>query len=366
MIYYVLIYGLLNNKTTDFLPFLKNGALLPVTGMILFFYTYFFAVRNLVLFLRYLLVFSFIVFILFFTTYFLGADLLPLRVLERGFVEEKRILLYGYSIISISISLGINVIFFSIMIKEKKWLLLAGGIMMVLFIISITRNLLLSVLIYFVVTYLLAFRLKFFRQLFSRRLVLFITIPALIILLLFPNYIDATRQTFIETFSVIREGRTSTGQEDTRLTLTGQKFIIGKFVEHPLLGTGFDPSWFSKKGDRAGYEASDYVFLGALAQHGILGLLIFLPIYIFLYRNILLAYRELRKDRGANLATEYDKLFMYFLVISMFIKLFIYVNYFTEAGWALNAHNFYITTGILYAIIYRKNKNIHLQTSKNQ
>ena len=56
-----------------------------------------------------------------------------------------------------------------------------------------------------------------------------------------------------------------------------------------MLGTGYNPLWLSSEGDARGYEASDYIFLGSLAQHGIIGLLIFLPIYIIVFK---LAFSE--------------------------------------------------------------------------
>lgn len=358
-LYFILVYGLLNNKATSFTTFLKNGLPLPFIALCLFFYTYFFAVRNIKLFVKYLIIFSFLVFLLFFITYFTNLDLLPLRVINRGYVEQERIILYGYSMISITLSFAINILFFNLKIKERNWLIFAGAVMIVLWIISISRRQMVSILAYIVIAYLLALNLKFFKQIFPKRLLVFLTIPLIILFFLFPDYIDVTKQSIIETYSVATEGMTTTGQEDTRLTLTGQKFVIGKFIDNPLFGTGYDPLWFSTEGDRRGYEASDYIFLGALAQHGILGLLIYLPIYILIYRLIIQEYKKVRLDRGRYFVTEYDRMVLFYLLISLFLKIFAYVNYFTEAGWAVNAHIFYITIGLLYAALYRRDLSIH-------
>lgn len=353
-VYYLFIFGLLNNNATDFYYFLKNGFLLPFTAICLFFFTYFFAVRNLKLFIHYLVIFSMIVFILFFITYFTVFKVLPLRVYGRGYVEQERIMLFGYGILSLSIPFAVNFLLFNIKIKEKRWIILAAAIMIVLWIISITRRQLLETIIYMFGAYLLAIRLKLFRQVIPGKLIVFLLIPVIILFVLFPGYLGATRQSLVESYSVITEGQSSTGQRDSRLSLSGQEMVISKFLENPLFGTGFDPLWYSSEGDRKGYEASDYIFLGALAQHGILGLLFFLPIYIFIYKTLFSEYKLLKITKGFTSASEYDRMLIYYVIISFSIKLLIYVNYFVEAGWAVNAFSFYIIIGILYAVRYRR------------
>lgn len=352
--YYLLVFGLLNNKATDLWYFLKNGFLLPFTAICLFYYSYFFAVRNLKLFIHYLVIFSMIVFSLFFITYFTDFKVLQLRVYGRGYVEQERIMLFGYGILPLSIPLAINILLFNIKMREKRWILLVAAIMIVFTIISITRRQLLETMIYTAGAYLLAIRLKLFRQVIPGKLIIFLLIPVLILFLLFPGYIGATRQSLVESYSVITEGQSTTGQRDARLSLTGQDMVIGKFLENPLLGTGFDPLWYSSEGDRKGFEASDYIFLGALAQHGILGLLFFLPVYFFIYKTLFSEYKVLKRSKRFPYPSEYDRMMVYYLIISFSIKLLIYVNYFVEAGWANNAYSFYILIGILYAVRYRR------------
>lgn len=287
-LYFILVYGLMNNNATNFMTFLKRGLTIPFTAFCLFFYSYFFAVRNISLFIKYLLFFSFIVFILFFITYFTRVDLLPLRIANRGYVEQERIILYGYSMMTMTIYLAVNILFFEIKIREKRWLILAGGIMIVLWIIAISRRQIAEIFAYILITYLFSIKLKFFRQIIPRKLIIFLAIPLLILIFLFPRYLGSTRQSIVESYSVLTEGQTTSGQKDTRLSLTGQKFVIGKFLENPVFGTGYDPLWFSSEGDRTGYEASDYIFFRSIGTTWNIGIINFPPdLYFSVYYCIL-------------------------------------------------------------------------------
>jgi hypothetical protein len=81
----------------------------------------------------------------------------------------------------------------------------------------------------------------------------------------------------------IKYGRSTVGYKDARLGF-GKKELQKKIDENFIVGTGFDNRW--RVSEEAGWEASDYPFLAAIAMVGILGLLIFLPVYIHLGKSM--------------------------------------------------------------------------------
>ena len=77
----------------------------------------------------------------------------------------------------------------------------------------------------------------------------------------------------------------------------GKEFMQDLIVSNYVFGTGFDNRWRTSEGDKAGYEASDYPLLSAIAMSGVIGLLMFLPIYVVLIRTIQVDLKYIRKKR---------------------------------------------------------------------
>lgn len=354
--YYILIYGILNNQSTSFMFFLKRHGLTTLMAISLSYFVYVFACRNLKLFLRYFLYSAIAVSIGFFLTYFANMEILPLRYYMRDYSTEPRIMLYNFGLLGVSIPLAIVCLYFRINISEKTFLIYTGVFMLIIWLLAMARRHLLSSILTFIITLYIGFKIKGIKIVSSLRPLVVALITLIILINYFPNYIDSAKKTFVETFSVLTTGRTTTGAADIRLSLTKQTTIINTFVHNFLLGTGYEPKWFSQEGDSMGYEASDYIFLGALAQYGLVGILLYLPIYIFLFKKVYMLYKSLRLNTSYAFTSDYDKLFIFYLIINYIIKLFNYPNYFSEVGWSINAYYNYIINGLLLAILYRQEK----------
>jgi hypothetical protein len=146
--------------------------------------------------------------------------------------------------------------------------------------------------------------------------------------LVFPEYLKAGGEAISETFYVIQYGETKTGQLDERLGLS-RPFITKKFKESPFFGTGFDNRWKNEEGDLQGYEASDYPFLGALAMVGIIGILLFIPIYFFIINAIrkdIILLRKLTTRQGIF------QLFIFTGILFFIYDLFKYMDYFSPVS----------------------------------
>ena len=86
-------------------------------------------------------------------------------------------------------------------------------------------------------------------------------------------------------------------------------------MDNPVFGTGFDNRWRTHEGDEQGYETSDYPLLAALAMKGLIGVLIFLPIYIILVKTLIRDVKFLKRN---NLDTNSKEFFLYMLFILFF------------------------------------------------
>ena len=109
----------------------------------------------------------------------------------------------------------------------------------------------------------------------------------------FPKYSDAVVASIDETIYTIKYGRSSVGYKDARLGF-GKEALQEKIKNNYIIGTGFDNNW--RVSEEAGWEASDYPFLAAIAMTGIIGLLFFLPVYILLGKYIWYDINYMRKS----------------------------------------------------------------------
>lgn len=83
----------------------------------------------------------------------------------------------------------------------------------------------------------------------------------------------------------------------------------------------------------------DYPFLSSLAQFGIIGNILFFPIYVYIYRLI---YIFLKK-RKLNVLEANDEMLLLFVVAFFLSKLIIYMNFFD-----LLVNSYILTTSYVY------------------
>ncbi len=351
--YFLFVYGFQNNNSSTFPFFLLKNRLFFYNIFLVFFVSHFIQ-RNTRLFFTYLVLFSYIVFILYFTTILTGIELIPILDLERGFTEGRRLFLYSYSFMYWLIPLAIIVIFFKPKIKESKLLIIAGSLMIVLWILSITRRQLIITILYILIIALYSRKFYNLKIWISIKLAPVIIIPFIFIWFITPTYLQYTKQAFIESISIITTGKTSLGKEDTRFIFT-QDNIRKQFQNNKAIGTGFDYKWSTMEGDREGFEAADYPFLSALAMFGIVGLLCFFPIYYFIYKRLFLLYKRIIQIGPYSIFPSTYDFMLFLLLLSVFtLELILYMNYFSPTSIS-RSYYFFIQTGFLLGLLQKTN-----------
>ncbi len=300
--YYFIIFGyltplVLDPKTNVTFNFIKLRYSLYCYS--LFFYAYLFWKRSWTLFIRVYLYSSILILLLFFQSLFSNWQFLPIEIVSRGFIEVNRNVLKSYGFMPWLTSFGVILIVFNIKTKYR-FLTITGFILMNLaWIVSLTRRYIFGLIICFIIAYILYNYIKkgnlnnFF--LIVGRILISLILLIYLLHFTFPTYVQANLKVIKSTLHVIRYGENITGQKDERLNLIGRSTIMQEFKKSPLFGTGFNNKWRTKEGDEAGFEASDYPFQAALAMAGLLGLLVFLPFYIYLIKMLVFDINFIRR-----------------------------------------------------------------------
>lgn len=332
LLYYLIVFGFFvpvlkdNPNYTPFTTFIKirHG----IINVVLVFVVYEFFLRSSAIFFKYFLYSSIVVIVLFLFSALIGVELLPVKTMDRSFVETQRLLMENYGLMPLLIPMGAVAFIFKFDIKYKKIILISFVLMFITWLLSLIRRNIFGTFLYFI----LALMINNFIQhkaIFSLKKFIKISIYSVILIffiqLTFPKYLEAGIIAGQETINVIKYGKTTSGRKDARLGL-GKDFMQELIRENFIFGTGFDNRWRTSEGDKAGYEASDYPLLSAIAMSGIVGLLFFLPIYIVLLKTLIYDIKYLRRTQ-LNLQSIESYFFILFIVYFIF-DFIQYMNWF--------------------------------------
>lgn len=369
-IYYLVVFGF-------FVPTLKNNlnyslvkSLIKmrhgVINIVLFFVVYEFYLRSYKLFLKYFIYSSIFVILLFLGTNMMGLDILPVKVMDRSFVDTQRLLMVNYGLMPLLISMGAVTLTFKFKIKYQKLIYIGFILMFICWLLSIIRRNIFGTFI------IIALSLMFYNYLRHQPLISLQRVVGLmfygllivgIIQLTFPKYLEAGIIAGQETLYVIQHGETSAGKKDARMGL-GKDFMQELIVENSFFGTGFDNRWRTSDGDKAGFEASDYPFLAAIAMSGIFGLMFFIPIYYILIKTMILDVKYLRHHQLDVKSLETFMLIL-FLVYYLY-DLLQYMNWFLPLSlFSHSGHKSWYVFLAMYLgarrVFYSKNLKNHLE-----
>ncbi len=319
---------------------------------------YNFYLRSHELFYRLFLYSSILVILLYSVGVFTGLDIIPIRTMDRKFIETKRLLMLDYGLMPILTTMAVVVIIFKFEIKYRKLILMAGALMFLAWLLAIFRRYIFGTIITLFITIMFHNYLKRKSLISMSKLVniaMYMIVFVVIIQFTFPEYNRATVEAVKETVYVMQRGESSTGKKDVRFG-SGKAFMQEMVRKNYLVGTGFDNRWRSKEGDNAGYEATDYPLLGAIAMYGILGMLIFLPVYIILIKCLKYDIKYFRKYSFSNL--DFHQYVMIFLIIYYIYDFLQYMNWFLPLS-IINDKKWYVFLGMYLAsrnIFYNKIK----------
>jgi hypothetical protein len=234
--------------------------------------------------------------------------IVPAYTLTR-YGEADRIIMISYSLIHWVLPMGI--VFLALGKKNKlpygNHLMSAFILMVITIFLTLTRRELIRIIFMILVIPFLISKIN--RSLYINKYSKFI-VPAsgivLIMVLIFPNYIDLTIRTINDAFHIVVTGKDTQGVEDYRITGTGDLKIVKDIInKNPLFGIGFYPAQWSEimvmksAGDKLGLAldaASEVPVYGALMTLGIIGLLIPLFLYWHLFKIWRKVYQILRDN----------------------------------------------------------------------
>lgn len=303
-----------------------------VYSFTLFLFVYKFFRRSYTVFLNLFILSSVIVISLFLIQVVTGVEILPILQIDRHYVSINRLILTSYGLMPVLIPMGIVLITFKIDMKNRNFYMLAFGMMFLTWLLSLFRRYLFGSIIFLFLglmyhNYFQGKSLIPVGRIFS--IAIYSAILGVVMMLSFPDYVEAGVVTIEETINIIQYGEDSTGRKDERLGFS-RDFLVGLIVDNPIFGTGFDNRWRTAEGDVQGYETSDYPLLAALAMKGVLGVLIFLPVYLNLFRTLVKDVKFIKMNK-LNYNRKEFFLFMFFILYFTY-DLLLYMNWFTPVA----------------------------------
>ena len=343
LIYYLVVFIILVPFYNENKDFSIAGNLIKarytVYIILLSIYMYEFFKRRWDIFFKVFLFSSIIVLTMFIITVVSGLTLLPVGLMNRDYVNIERNLMVSEGLMPLLIPLGAVIIVFNLKIKFRFLILAGFSLMSLVYVLELWRRNILAVFIFFILAVLAeVFITKRYSIIFNNA-VKVVTLLALVVAvsyLLVPRYVDAAVLGIQKSFSVVEGKRNVEGEKDVRMTLD-RPFINEKFYKHPFFGTGFDNRWRTKMGDEQGFEAADYPFLSALAMFGIVGVLLFLPIYVVIVKILRLDFNYLRTHND-TVTRSFLYLFLMGFLLYFVFHLAQYFNYFQALS---NSDSFY-------------------------
>jgi hypothetical protein len=370
-IYYFIVFGYLtpvvnNSVVNTALNFIKLR--FAFYSFAMFFFVFVFWQQSWQLFIKLFIFTSIFIFILFLQSFFTGFDILPTFIISRDFIAMDRNLLLSYGLMPFFTPIGTAILIFKSKLKYRNFLIAGFILMNVTWLVSLTRRHILGMFITIIIAALL-YNYLFKPKLGKKLKILFKSVIAFGILLFIvniflPSYIEAGSKAIESAVYVIRFGENITGNSDERLVFFGRARITDEFYKSPFLGTGFDNLWRTSEGEQYGLEASDYPFQAALAMAGLIGCLMFLPIYMVLIKAL---YKDIKHfKRNPNQFNELLNLLLLSFIISFIFTLLQYMNWFFPVSNAGN-ETFFILVGFYFAsreLYYKKFSSVNFNINK--
>lgn len=355
LVYYFLVFGLFvpifkETQSSSF-TFIVIKSRQTIYSVVLFIMIYTFNIRSSAIFFKLFIYTSVIIITLFLITLTTGIEILPIAKANRGFVNIDRVFLEEYGLMPLLIPMGVVIMAFKINIKWKKLIIIGFGLMFLTWLLSLTRRHVFGTLIYMFLA-LVLFNYFQHKSLLPVGKIINMLFYSLILgffmYLAFPKYISAGVETVEQTVYVIQHGETTTGRKDERLGFS-RKFLLDLIEANPLFGTGFDNRWRTGAGDREGYETSDYPLISAFAMKGVFGVLVFLPVYIILFKSL---YFDILFFRRNQINYNSFEFFMFMTFILLFTyDLMQYMNLFKPVSRSTD-HNWYINLALYMSSRY--------------
>lgn len=354
MIYYFFVFGFLTpeingTNVNHIYSFIKLR--FAFYSFAIFYFSYEFWLRSWPVFVRFFIYSSTLILFLFLQSFFSGLKFLPTSEISRGFISIDRNMLLNYAFMPFLSFTGIITIIFNLKVKYRQLLIIGFLMVNASWILSLTRRHIIGFFIIIVLALIVFVYIN--RVPIGKNLLLvlrvFISIAGLVLLIIVfaPKYIPATQEAIVNSYEILKYGESNSGQVDERMSLFGRGIIFSEFKNNPFFGTGFNNLWRTREGDQLGYEASDYPFQSAFAMAGIIGILMFLPVYVILIRSI---FKDIIFFRKANIRFDnLHNLFLLSFILYFVYNLIQYMNWFAPVSNAGSSYVFFSLLGLYFA-----------------
>ena len=189
----------------------------------------------------------------------------------------------------------------------------------------------------------------------------------------FPKYIGYANDEYKSVVSLAKTGRDIEGNEDYRFAGTGDVLLMKKLIkEHLFFGVGFtrysyeDLSNFRDEDNPlAGlYAGGELPYLGSTGKMGIMGLLLFSPMYFLIIQMSLKLYRVIKKN-VINVFIQQNSYELILAVIALTFTItrftFSLFNIFVETYNAPSLLGYVINLTILIVCYNKLNKTQEIQ-----
>lgn len=326
----------------------------------------FFARKDVSSFIQIFSLVNIVILILFIITSLTSLQLMPITTGaegSRGFTDLARHMMFSFGIIYFGIPLAIASIYLNGWSKTNYLLIISASLVFVHHALLILRRELIGLLLFIIISTFLFNYLKRFHyyraiyQVFSFRLILFISFLFFFLFLLSPDYLESTIMAFYDSIHAIFYGENLIGVEERRLSLTQNTGILKAIVDYPYFGTGFHPDWYTGDGGANEWMGSDFIFLSCIGMYGFVGLLIFVRFYFFCYRFIRDAIKLIRDYYYAhviflNRRTNSALLVAIATSLEIIRNMIEYPNWFLPIGATTASSTMFIYFGLLVGSYY--------------
>lgn len=355
LLYWLIIHCWLNtplHQGSSIMPIFRTRRV--IMEVFLVYPIYYFTIRNSILFLRLFYISTIAILGLYFLSILTPLDVVKINSFNRGYTEASRNLLFGYGLLPFGTFIGVVAFFIPIKKRNKiiNRLILAGVLVVIMWVVTIVRRELVGVIITTIITMFLFHKLfKRNYGLIIRRALTYAFIIVLLLFFTFPRYITAVGDSFGTIYNSVFNKKESNETDTRRVSLTANTFIINKIIEYPVFGTGYYQKWYIGAGDDEGYEGSDYIFLATLAQHGIVGLFFFLGFYVLVFRIIRKYFEILARNRRMimkNMNVFYPYIIIFLaMAVFYFRHLISFPNWFYPIAAIADSPKFFMALGFM-------------------
>lgn len=377
-LYYVIVYGWLTpsyygiNEDNNFSLFVLKERT-TVYGFFIAIYIYLFTKRGLNTHYKIVVFTAVICLALFFVGFVLNENIVPFVTLDRYKGEDiQRVGILSYGLFQIILTIALAVYFLRRRSKVNSpyeaLIYIGGSLLFIIYILSLTRRTLIELAVLPIIA-LWIISLITHSPPRVGKLTFAIVILVTLLGLIAPRYFTWAGRLYKDISYLIITGKDTRGQSEYRMSGTGDLIYVKESIKQkPLLGTGFTWMLYEEKdrrvqgGDKfaAAWDAAQEVpIYFAFFSRGIIGFIIYVPVYIFIIKTLFLLYRNLKTSYRFNISgfsKQQSIIFILGIVIVIEFVLMFTARVFTLFG-GLSSPIFMTYVGLLFGIGYLfKNK----------